>query len=57
MYIQGESANIWKENILENLERGLLEYKITREFLVNIKKEFGERDKEIVKVVELKRLK
>ena len=42
--------------MLEDLEEGLLEYKIVEEFLVDIKKEFGGGDKEGVKVVELKRL-
>ena len=41
--------------MLKDLEGGLLEYKTVREFLVDIKKEFGE-DEELVKVVELKRL-
>ena len=49
-------ADIWKENILENLEEELLEYKIAEEFLAEIKKEFGGEDKEEVKVAELKRL-
>ena len=55
-YMQGRSADIWKENILEDLEEGLLEYKIVGEFLADIKKEFGGEDKEGVKVTELKRL-
>jgi len=42
-------ANIWKENVLEDLEAG--------EFLVEIKKEFGGGDKESVKVAELKKIK
>jgi len=33
-----------------------LEYEIAEEFLAELKKEFGEGDKEVVKVVELKRL-
>ena len=48
--------NIWKENILEDLETELLKYKMVKEFLVEIKKKFGGRDEETVKVVELKRL-
>ena len=39
-----------------DLETGLLEYKIVGEFLVDIKKEFGEEDKKRAKVVELTRL-
>jgi len=49
-------ANIWKENILEDLKRDLLKYKIAEEFLADIKKEFEEGDEEGVKVAELKRL-
>ena len=49
-------ADIWKENMLKNLKEGLLEYKIAEEFLVDIRKEFGEEDKESVKVAELRRL-
>jgi len=41
--------------MLEDLKRGLLEYENIEEFLANIRKEF-EKDKELVKVVELKRL-
>ena len=33
-----------------------MEYKIVEEFLVDIKKEFGEGDKETVKIARLKRL-
>ena len=55
-YMQEISADVWKENILENLESGNLEYEIAEEFLAELKKEFGEGDKEVVKVVELKRL-
>jgi len=42
--------------MLEGLEEGLLEYKIVGEFLIDIKEEFGEGDKELVKVAELHRL-
>ena len=48
--------DVWKKNILEDLEVGLLEYEIAGEFLAEIKGEFGEEDKETGKVVELKRL-
>ena len=48
--------DVWKKNILEDLEAGILEYEIVGEFLTDIRKEFGEGDKEAVKVVELKRL-
>ena len=55
-YVQWGSADIWKKNILEDLEGGLLEYKTVGEFLADIRKEFGGGDKESVKVAELKRL-
>ena len=48
--------DIWKENVLEDLKGKLLEYETVGEFLTDIKKEFGEEDEELVKVVELKRL-
>ena len=54
--MQGGSTDIWKENTLEDLKEGLLEYETVREFLVDIRKGFGEKDKESAKVVELKRL-
>ena len=56
LYVQERSADVQKENTLENLEVGLLEYEMTGEFLAEIKKKFGEGDEEIVKVAELKRL-
>ena len=55
-YVQRRLADIQKENILEDLEEGLLEYKTMGKFLVDIRKEFGRGDKELVKVAELKRL-
>jgi len=55
-FVQGESADIWKENVLEDLEEGALEYESVGEFLAAIKKEFGEGEKESVKVAELKKL-
>ena len=55
-YVQRELANVWKENMLENLEAGLLEYEIAGKFLIDIRKEFGGGDEELVKVAELKRL-
>ena len=45
-----------KNNKLEDLKEGLLEYKITWKFLADIRKEFGGVDKKSVKVAELKRL-
>jgi len=55
-YVQGKLADVWKENVLEDLEGGLLEYKNIEEFLADIRKEFGGKDEELVKVAELRRL-
>ena len=49
-------ANIWKENMLEDLEEGVIKYESVREFLMAIKKEFGGEEEESVKVAELKKL-
>jgi len=38
------------------LEEELLEYEMMGEFLVDIRKKFGKRDEELVKVAKLKRL-
>ena len=56
LYIQRELADIWKENILEDLEERLLEYETVGEFLANIRKEFGEGDEKSVKVAKLKKV-
>ena len=55
-YVQERSADIWKENTLEDIEGGLLEQKTVREFLIDLKKEFRERDEESVKVAKLKKV-
>ena len=55
-YIQRGSVDIWKKNILEDLERGLLDYDTIGEFLADIRKEFGREDKESTKVVKLKKV-
>jgi len=46
-----------EENILENLESENLEYETAKEFLMDLKKEFGEEDEKVIKVAELKRIK
>jgi len=55
-YIQGESTDVWKENILENLEAEGIEFELVGEFLAETKKKFGKGDEESVKVTELKRM-
>jgi len=49
-------VDIWKKNMLEDLKAGKVEYESVGEFLAEIKKKFGEGDKESVKVAELKRI-
>jgi len=55
-YVQGRSAYIWKENVMEELEAGEFEFESAGEFLAEIRKEFREGDEELVKVVELKKI-
>jgi len=55
-YVQGGSADVWKENVLEELEVGEVEYKSVEEFLLSLKKEFGGEEEELVKAAELRKL-
>ena len=57
MYMYKCSVYIWKENIFEYLETGVLDFKIVEQFLKEIKKEFGGKDKKSSKVVQLKQFK
>jgi len=42
---------------MEELESGEVEYELAEEFLISLKKEFGEREEELVKAAELRKLK
>ena len=55
-YVQGRSADIWKENIMEELNTGEIEFEMAGKFLAEIRREFGGGDKESVKVAELKKI-
>ena len=55
-YVQGGSADVWKENIMEELEVGEVEYESVEEFFTILRKEFGEGDEESVKAAELRKL-
>ena len=55
-YVQGGSADVWKENVMEELETGEIEYKTVEEFLTSLKKEFGGEEEESVKATELRKL-
>ena len=41
-YVQEGSADIWKENMMEELEAEEMEYEIVEKFLTALKREFGE---------------
>ena len=53
LYVQGRSADVWKENVLKDLEEGELKYESVGKFLAAIKKEFGGEEE---LVAELRRL-
>jgi len=55
-YVQGGLADIWKENMLEELETGEIEFENVGELLAEIKREFGGGDEQSVKVAELKKI-
>ena len=55
-YVQGGSADVWKENIMEELESEEIEYETAEEFFTNLRKEFGGGEEESVKAAELIKL-
>jgi len=55
-YVQGGSADVWKENLMEELESGEMEYESIEEFFTSLKKEFGRGEEESVKAAELRKL-
>jgi len=55
-YVQGGSADVWKENMMEELESGEVEYESVEEFLTSLKKEFGGGEEESIKAAELRKL-
>jgi len=57
LYVQRRSADLWKKNLLEDLEIEKVEFESAEEFLLILRKKFGKGDKESVKVVELRRIK
>jgi len=54
--VQGVAADVWKENVIEELESEELEYESVEEFLTSLKKEFGGGEEESVKAAELRKL-
>jgi len=55
-YVQGGSADVWKENVMEELEAGEVEYESVEEFLTSLRKEFGRGEEELAKVAELRKI-
>jgi len=55
-YVQGGSADVWKENLMEELESEEMEYESIEEFFTSLKREFGGGEEELVKAVELRKL-
>ena len=55
-YVQGGSADVWKENVIEELESGEVEYESVEDFLTSLKKEFRGGEEESVKAAELRKL-
>jgi len=53
-YVQGGSADIWKENIMEELESGEVEYESVEEFFTSLKREFGGGEEKSIKAAELR---
>ena len=55
-YVQGGSADVWKENIMDEIEAGEVEFESVEEFFTCLKKEFGGGEEELVKAAELRKL-
>ena len=48
--------DVWKENMLEDLEARKIEYELAGKFLAGLKKKFEGGNEKTVKVAELRRL-
>ena len=55
-YVQGGLADVWKENMVEELELGEVEYKSVEELFTCLKKEVSGGEEESVKAAELRKL-
>jgi len=49
-------VDVWKENVLKELEAGEMEYETAEKFLTTLKKEFEGGEEESVKAAELRKL-
>ena len=48
--------DVWKENVMEEMEAGEVEYESAKEFLTTLRKEFEGGEEELVKAVELRKM-
>ena len=55
-YVQGGLADVWKENMMDELESGEMEYETVEDFLTSLRKEFGGGEEKLVKAAELRKL-
>jgi len=55
-YVQRGSADVWKENMMDELESGEVEYESIEEFLTCLRKEFGGGEEKSVKAAELRKM-
>jgi len=49
-------ADVWKKNLLKEIEAGKVQFALVGNFLSELKSQFGERDNELAKVFECKRV-
>ena len=54
--MQRESVDIWKENVIKDLEGGNVEYISVEDFLADLKIEFEKENNKLAKVTKLKRV-
>jgi len=54
--VQRGLVDVWKENLLEDLESVKVEFRSTEKFLLKLKKKFSGGDEKLVKVAELKKV-
>jgi len=54
--VQRGTVDVWKENVLKELEAEKLEWETVGEFLTEIKREFGRGEEESVKAAELRKM-
>ena len=47
---------MWKENMMDELESGEMEYEMVEDFLTSLRKKFGRGEEESVKAAELRKL-